>query len=66
MSGQEERRIVLADESEIHDEPQIAGTRVTVRQVHERVEEDGLRPETVADRLNHSGSDYTRYTEVSA
>ena len=51
MSGQEEKRIVPADESDIHYEPHVAGTRVTVRRVHERVEEDGLRPETLADRL---------------
>lgn len=52
MSGQEERtRIISADESEVHDEPHIEGTCVTVRRVHERVERDGLRPETVADRL---------------
>jgi uncharacterized protein (DUF433 family) len=54
MSGQEERRIVPANESDIHDEPHIAGTRVTVRHIHERVEENGLRPETVADRLGLS------------
>ena len=47
-------RIVPADESEVHDEPHIAGTRVTVRCVHERVERDGLRPETLADRLGIS------------
>lgn len=52
MSEQEpRRRIVPSDESEVHDEPHIAGTRVTVRYVHERVEKDGLRPETAADRL---------------
>jgi len=54
MSGQEEKRIVPGDDSEIHDEPHIAGTRVTVRNIHERVEEGGLRPETVADRLGLS------------
>jgi uncharacterized protein (DUF433 family) len=45
-------RIVSGEESEIHDEPHIEGSRVTVLHVHERVEERGLRPETVADRLN--------------
>jgi uncharacterized protein (DUF433 family) len=54
MSGQEKRRIVPADESDIHDEPHVVGTRVTVRHIHERVEENGLRPETVADRLDLS------------
>jgi len=46
--------IVSADESEVHDGPHIAGTRVTVRHIHERVEENGLRPETLADRLDLS------------
>lgn len=45
-------KIVLADESDVHDEPHIEGSRVTVRHVHERVEGRGLRPETVAERLN--------------
>jgi len=54
MSGQEERRIVPGGDSDVHDEPHIAGRRVTVRHVHERVEENGLRPETVADRLGLS------------
>jgi len=54
MSGQEERQIIPADESDVHDEPHVAGTRVTVRHIHERVEENGLRPETVADRLDLS------------
>jgi uncharacterized protein (DUF433 family) len=40
------------DESDIHDEPQIDGSRITVRYIHARVEERGLRPETVADRHN--------------
>jgi len=45
-------RIVSGEESDIHDEPHIEGSRVTVLHVHERVEGRGLRPETVADRLN--------------
>jgi uncharacterized protein (DUF433 family) len=45
-------KIVTADESDIHDEPHIEGSRVSVRHIHARVEERGLRPETVADRLN--------------
>jgi len=45
-------RIVSSEESEIHDEPHIEGSRVTVLHIHERVEGRGLRPETVADRLN--------------
>jgi uncharacterized protein (DUF433 family) len=45
-------RIVSGDDSEIHDEPHIEGSRVTVLHIHERVENRGLRPETVAERLN--------------
>jgi uncharacterized protein (DUF433 family) len=45
-------RIISGEESEIHDEPHIKGSRVTVLHIHERVEERGLRPETVAERLN--------------
>lgn len=44
--------IVSAEESTVHDEPHIEGSRVTVQHVHARVEEAGLRPETVAERLN--------------
>ena len=43
-------RIVSADESNIHDEPHIEGSRVTVRQLHAIVEEAGHRPDRVADR----------------
>lgn len=46
------RRIVSGDDSEIHDEPHIEGSRVTVPHIHERVENRGLRPETVDERLN--------------
>jgi uncharacterized protein (DUF433 family) len=42
--------IVPGDESGIHDEPHIDGSRITVRYVRNQVEERGLRPETVADR----------------
>lgn len=42
--------IVSAGESDIHDEPHIDGRRITVQFVQERVEEWGLRPETVAER----------------
>jgi uncharacterized protein (DUF433 family) len=37
---------------EVHDEPHIEGTRITVSHVYARVHERGLRPETVADRHN--------------
>lgn len=45
-------RIVTGDESEIHEEPHIPGSRVTVRDVYVRVAERGLSPETVADRYS--------------
>ncbi len=45
-------RIVSGADSEIHDEPHIEGSRVTVQHIHARVEGRGLRPETVAERLN--------------
>ncbi|WP_246984070.1 DUF433 domain-containing protein [Halorientalis marina] len=49
--------IVSGDESEIHDEPHIRGRRITVSHIHARVEERGLRPETVADRHDLSLSE---------
>ena len=44
--------IVSGDESAIHDEPHIEGSRSTVRYVRSQVEECDLRPETVADRYD--------------
>jgi uncharacterized protein (DUF433 family) len=44
--------IVSGDESAIHDEPHIDGSRITVRYVRSQVEECDLRPETVADRYD--------------
>lgn len=44
--------IVSAEDSEIHDEPHIEGSRVTVLDVVQRVEGRGLDPERVADRYN--------------
>jgi uncharacterized protein (DUF433 family) len=46
--AQQSARIVR----EVHDEPHIKGTRITVRHVYHRVHRRGLRPETVADRHN--------------
>ena len=46
--SQQSARIV----QEIHDEPHIEGSRITVRHVYERVHGRGLRPETVAERYN--------------
>ena len=45
-------RIVSGEDSEIHDEPHLPDSRITVREIHARVEERGLKPETVADRFN--------------
>ncbi|WP_049900775.1 DUF433 domain-containing protein [Halococcus agarilyticus] len=44
--------IVSGDESDVHDEPHIDGSRITVRYVRSQVEECDLRPETVADRYD--------------
>lgn len=46
--SQQSARIVR----ELHDEPHIEGSRITVRWIYARVHERGLRPETVADRHN--------------
>lgn len=45
-------RIVSAEASEIHNEPHIEDSRITVRDVHARVEQRGLSPERVAERYN--------------
>jgi len=45
---QQSARIV----QEVHEEPHIEGSRITVRHIYERVHERGLRPETVAERHN--------------
>ena len=46
--SQQSARIV----QEVHDDPHIEGSRITVRHVYERVHGRGLRPETVAERYN--------------
>ena len=46
--SQQSARIV----QEVHDEPHIEGSRITVRHVYERVHGRGLRPETVAERYD--------------
>jgi uncharacterized protein (DUF433 family) len=45
-------RIVPASASDIHDEPHIEGSRITVRDIHARVEGRGLAPERVAERYS--------------
>lgn len=44
-------RIVSGEDSETHDEPHLPDSRITVREVHARVEERGLDPQTVADQF---------------
>jgi uncharacterized protein (DUF433 family) len=44
--SQQSARIVR----ELHDEPHVEGSRITVRWIYARVHERGLRPETVAER----------------
>ena len=43
-------RIVSGGESDIHDEPHLEGSWVTVRQLRTLIEEADRRPERVADR----------------
>ena len=47
MSQQSARTV-----QEVHDEPHIEGSRITVRHIYERVHGLRLRPETVAERYN--------------
>lgn len=42
--------VVPGDESDVHDEPHIRGSRVPVRYVQARVKERGVDPETLAGR----------------
>jgi uncharacterized protein (DUF433 family) len=45
-------RVVPGTESEIHEEPHIEGSRITVMDVHARVDQRGLSPQRVAGRFN--------------
>jgi len=45
-------RIVSGADSEIHDEPHLPDSRLTVRDIHTRVEDRGCSPATIADRFN--------------
>ena len=49
MATQRVTGIVPGDESEIHDEPHVAGSRITVRYLQRQVEERGRPPEEVAE-----------------
>jgi uncharacterized protein (DUF433 family) len=44
--------IVSGEDSDIHSEPHIQGSRITVRDIKVRVEDRGLSPERVAERYN--------------
>ncbi len=48
----QQHRIVSAEDSDIHGGPHIEGSRITVRDVHARVEHRGLTPERVAERYD--------------
>jgi uncharacterized protein (DUF433 family) len=45
-------RIVSGEESEIHSEPHIEGSRITVRDVYIRVEQRETEPKRVAEQYN--------------
>lgn len=55
--GQRERRIV---EGELLSEPHVRGRRVSVLNIHDRVETRGQDPKTVADRLDLDVADVHR------
>jgi len=44
--------IVAGADSSIHDEPHVDGSRITVRSIHEWVENGDLDPAAVADRCD--------------
>ena len=45
-------RIVSGADSTIHGEPHVEGSRITVRDIQQRVEERDLAPERVAERYD--------------
>jgi uncharacterized protein (DUF433 family) len=45
-------RIVSGADSAIHEEPHVEGSRITVLDIQQRVEERGLSPERVAERYD--------------
>ena len=57
MSTHRVTGIVPGDESEIHDEPHVAGSRITVRYIASQVEDRGLAATTVAERLDLDPAD---------
>jgi uncharacterized protein (DUF433 family) len=57
MATEQVSGIVPGEESEIHDEPHVEGSRLTVRFLREQVETRGLSPASVADRYGISLAD---------
>ncbi|GAB3689135.1 hypothetical protein GCM10028857_24130 [Salinarchaeum chitinilyticum] len=45
-------RIVSAADSTLHGEPHVEGSRITVRDIQQRVEGRGIAPERVAERYD--------------
>lgn len=52
--------IVPAAESDVHDEPHLAGRRLTVRTIVGAVEDSGLKPREVAERYEIPVADVYR------
>lgn len=50
MAVEETTGITSGDDSEIHDEPHLRGSRITVRYIQRQVDERGLHPATVAEQ----------------
>lgn len=48
----QEYKIVSGSESDLHDEPHVRGSRITVRDIQQRVEGRDDTPIRVAERLN--------------
>jgi uncharacterized protein (DUF433 family) len=44
--------IVAGEDSDVHDEPHVGGSRITVRFIQRRVEELGLQPAEVAEQYD--------------
>jgi uncharacterized protein (DUF433 family) len=57
MATEQVSGIVSGEDSEIHDEPHVEESRLTVRFLREQVETRGLSPESVADRYGLSLAD---------
>lgn len=52
MASQQVHGIVSGDESTIHDEPHVEGSRITVLHIQRRIEEGGRSPVDIADRYD--------------